>query len=506
MNARWLRRGAEVVLGPRSIRRLTLTHAIDDVADAMVSLSLIGSLFFSVSFDASRERILLYLVITAAPLALIAPFVGPVLERSRLASRTLLASTHFARAVLALGLAGSLSSLSFYPLVIGILLARKVYALTKTILLTQLLPSEADLVAAGGHLSRAGTFAGGLGTALAGGLLATAGVSALPLVGALGYAIAGTVAMTIPAHRGHGPAPVVAEERIVVPVDVRTASIAVAALRAASGALTLLLALAIKRGGGDAWWFATALLAAGVGGFSGTFLAGGAHRRLSPDRIIVNCLLGPGLVALFGLLVNGHVAVLVIAGSIGLGVSVASRAMDVIHARLPDRSRARAISATELRLQLASVAGGSLVVLVSPSPQMGIGAVGAVLVVAAAMYASSRQLTLRFDTGRRGAAGPPETGDLARDLLDEAQLALSRNRPRVAVVLAVSAARAAHLAHHGGDAADANAAIDALLEMRAPAAGLDDHERARRAINVATELEGNPPAAPEGSSSTGRTT
>lgn len=489
MNARWLRRGAEVLLGPRAIRRLTLTHAIDDVADALVSLSLVGSLFFSVSFDASRERILLYLALTAAPLAVIAPFVGPALERSRLASRTLLAGTQFARVVLALGLAGSLSSLSFYPLVIGVLLARKVYALAKTILLAQLLPSEADLVAASGHLSRAGTVAGGLGTALAGALLATVGVAALPLLGALGYAVAGAVAMTIPAHRSDDPVRVIAPERIVVPAEVHTASIAVAALRAASGALTLLLALAIKRGGGDAWWFATALVAAGVGGFAGTFLAGGAHRRLSPDRIIVNCLLGPGLVALIGLLANGHFAVLAIAGAIGLAVSVASRAMDVIHARLPDRSRARAISATELRLQLASVAGGSLVVVVAPSPQLGIGAVGAVLVAAAAMFASSRQLALRFDTGRQGAGGTPETGDLARDLLDEAQLALSRDRPRVAIVLAVSAARAAHAAAPGSDRADANAAIDALLQIAARTEG-DDHERARRAINVATKLEG----------------
>jgi hypothetical protein len=164
--------------------------------------------------------------------------------------------------------------------------------------------------------------------------------------------------------------------------------------------------------------------------------------------------------------------------------------MDVIHARLPNRSRARAVSLTELRLQLASVAGGSLVVIVSPSPEVGIGAVGAVLVVAAAMYASSRKLTLRFDIGRTGrnsssSEQPPPTGELGRDLLDEAEFALARNRPRVAIVLAASAARATLLARNGNDPVDANATIDALLAD----ASTDDNDRARRAINAAAQLE-----------------
>ena len=43
--------------------------------------------------------------------------------------------------------------------------------------------------------------------------------------------------------------------------------VAVAGTRAAAGALTFLLALTIKRGGGDKWIFVAALVAAGVGTF-----------------------------------------------------------------------------------------------------------------------------------------------------------------------------------------------------------------------------------------------
>ena len=66
-----------------AIRRLTIAHALDDVADALITLSLIGSLFFSVSLEASRSRILLYLLLTALPLAVVAQVVGPALDRIR---------------------------------------------------------------------------------------------------------------------------------------------------------------------------------------------------------------------------------------------------------------------------------------------------------------------------------------------------------------------------------------------------------------------------------------
>ena len=42
--------------------------------DAFFTVSLAGSLFFNVSFDAARPRILLYLVLTMAPFALVAMF------------------------------------------------------------------------------------------------------------------------------------------------------------------------------------------------------------------------------------------------------------------------------------------------------------------------------------------------------------------------------------------------------------------------------------------------
>ena len=101
------------IAGPASIRRLTITHAVDDFADTLITLSLIGSLFFSVSLEASRSRILLYLLLTVAPLAIIAQVVGPAIDRIRAGPRFVVSCSHVARAVFALLLARSRLSLAF---------------------------------------------------------------------------------------------------------------------------------------------------------------------------------------------------------------------------------------------------------------------------------------------------------------------------------------------------------------------------------------------------------
>ncbi|MCU0260891.1 MAG: hypothetical protein MUE78_07735, partial [Ilumatobacteraceae bacterium] len=59
--------------------RFTVAHALAAVGDALVTVSLAGSLFFNVSPDASRRQVLTYLLITMVPFAVLAPFIGPAI-------------------------------------------------------------------------------------------------------------------------------------------------------------------------------------------------------------------------------------------------------------------------------------------------------------------------------------------------------------------------------------------------------------------------------------------
>ena len=57
-------------------------------ADAFFTVSLADSLFFNVSVEAARPRLLLYLLITMAPFVVLAPLIGPFVDRVRGGQRT----------------------------------------------------------------------------------------------------------------------------------------------------------------------------------------------------------------------------------------------------------------------------------------------------------------------------------------------------------------------------------------------------------------------------------
>ena len=53
-------------------------HAIQSAGDALLTVALANTLFFSVAVDQARSRVALYLLITMAPFSLIAPVIGPL--------------------------------------------------------------------------------------------------------------------------------------------------------------------------------------------------------------------------------------------------------------------------------------------------------------------------------------------------------------------------------------------------------------------------------------------
>ena len=484
------------VVGHPAVRRLTAAHAVDDLADALLNLSVVGSLFFSVSLEASRTRILLYLVLTAAPLALMAPLIGPALDRRRSGYRNVIAVSQLVRAGCAAALASSLLSLAFYPLVFGILLSRKAYALAKTAMLAELVPDQRELASASGHLARTGTVAGGVGTALGGLLIGTVGVDWLPAVGAAGYLLAVVVSRRIPLSPATELRPDAAVVRAETPIEVRRAVLAVAVIRGAAGALTFLLALSIKRGGGDEWIFASALVAAGLGTFLGTMAATWLRRNGSPERVLLATLIVPGAVSAFGVLTIGSTAIVGIAFAIGLAGSVASRAMDALYGSVPPLVRGRSIARSELRFQLANVAGAVAAVSLNPAPRLGFALVAVALLAGGFTVASRLRLSLRQEAGRWLLGGEAAADDqpLAESLLHEATRLAERGEHAAAVAVADTAVRVfdARLADDERERRTVErmrwASLATVVEGVATGQWIADAERAVTVIGAATAL------------------
>jgi len=440
----WRARARQAAAGPPEVRRLSVTHALDDIADGFLNISLLGSLFFSVSLEASRDRILLYLVLTVAPLAVVAPLVSPLLERTRAGFRATMVSTHLLRAVAALALVSSLKSPVFYPLVFVVLLSRKVYALARTAILPNLVPEPDRLADASGHLSRVGTVAGGLGTLIGGAVLGLVNAELVPLIAVPLYILAAITAHRIPVA-ALSAQPGARYGRVDVPMEVRRAGLAVCGMRASSGALAYLLAFAIKRGGVGAWVFVVALAAAGIGSFIGTLITGALHRRLVHQQVIALVLLVPGVVTAISVLAAGNFGVIVVAFAIGLGSSVATRTMDALYAHVPDVARGRAISANELRFQLSNVTGAVLAVMLTPSPRVGIFVVAIVLLVSGASFASQGSSSWRRGAGALLLGSPTysPTSQLPRALFDEARVQAQQGARRLSIVTSHAAIRSA---------------------------------------------------------------
>jgi hypothetical protein len=111
--------------------RLALLHVVMTAGDTLVTVSLAGSLFFSISPEAAKNKVILYLLLTMAPFAVVAPLLGPVIDRSRGARRLTVVVSALARAVVCLIMANGLKSLLLFPEAFTMLVFSKVYLVTK---------------------------------------------------------------------------------------------------------------------------------------------------------------------------------------------------------------------------------------------------------------------------------------------------------------------------------------------------------------------------------------
>src|SRR5690242_1865467 len=67
--------------GEVGMMRLLDLHAASCAGDTLITMGLAGTVFFGVPAGEARGRVALYLLVTMAPFALLAPVVGPVLDR-----------------------------------------------------------------------------------------------------------------------------------------------------------------------------------------------------------------------------------------------------------------------------------------------------------------------------------------------------------------------------------------------------------------------------------------
>ena len=467
------------LIGPPHVDRLTITHCVHAAGEAFFTVSLAGSIFFSVSPDAARPRVLLFLVVTLAPFLVMAPLVGPVVDRIRGGLASTMVASFVIRSFLALLLAENLRSLFLFPLAFGMLVVAKTYTIARNALVPSLVEDEHDLVSANARLSRTATFAGGLAAALAIGVYAnTSGAWSLR-IGAVVYVVGAMFAWRV---RSVAPRlePVASDAFVeLVRPDVSSAVWDMLVLRAAQGFALFQFGFSLRAEGDPAWVLGALIFANGLGGFAGTVVSPWLRRRVSERSMFTAALLGSALVAFAAGVALSRPTLIVAIFGLGMAVSVGRRALDAtIQRQAPHARRGQVYAGIETRLEIAWVSAACLAVALRVATWIGMLALAAFLALVTIVHLRRRGGLL---TVRPLAALP-----LPDRLLLRAETLAAHHFYDEAIVVALSA-----LEECRGDAADPPLSSDerlALVDPGTPVAhdqAVDVIERVRRQLDGA---------------------
>lgn len=376
--------------------RLAITHGLAAAGDAFVTVALAGSLFFDISPGAARGRVALSLLFTIAPFAVVAPFLGPALDRHRGGGRLMVFGAASGRALTCLALAAALDELLLFPLAFVALVLSKAHGVAKSALVPAAVPSDELLVEANAKLALVAVVSGFVAAVPAVALLQLAGGAWSLRVGAIVFVAAAASSLRI-ATSSTARSPGARGEAVAAPGELAhephlvTAAVAMAVLRGISGFVAFFLAFAFRRTGAASWWFGAALAASMLGSLAGAALAPPLRTRVREERIIAAALV---LVAVVGLLAArsaGRPAGVALASVVGFAASVGKLAFDALVQRDGHESgRGRSFARFEAGFQLTWVAGALLPVLIVLPARVGFFAVSLAAGLGALVFISER--------------------------------------------------------------------------------------------------------------------
>ncbi|HET7358449.1 MAG TPA: MFS transporter [Nocardioidaceae bacterium] len=397
--------------GDSGLYRLIELHAFNAAGDAAVAISLAGTLFFQVPTDQARGQVALFLGLTMLPFAVVAPLIGPFLDRFRQGRRWAIGATMALRAFLCWVLADAVStgSLALFPAALGVLVSSKAYGVTRAAAVPRLLPERLTLVRANSRISLAGTVGGAISAPLA--VLAATFGAQWSLRYAFLVFVGGTIlAVLLPARvdssqgeeqlalgsapgepiRPRGGIRSVAGRltRTRVPRSVVLALRSNAALRWLSGFLTMYMAFLLRDKPFPGWEDRPALLlgvvigAAGLGSTIGIAL-GSLLRSVQPRLTVIVVLLVDAAMAVLAAVFYSLLTVVLLGLAAGLTQSLGKVALDAtIQSDVPERTRTSAFARSETLLQLSWVVGGFVGIALPLIPHLGLGVAAAALVAA----------------------------------------------------------------------------------------------------------------------------
>ncbi len=393
------------------LNRLIYLHFFNTAGDAAVAISLAGSLFFQVPSGEARGQVALFLGLTMLPFAIVAPLIGPFLDRFSHGRRWAIGATMAFRAFLAWALAGAIAqgdSPWLFAAALGVLVSSKAYGVTRAAAVPRLLPEGFTLVKANGRVSLAGIVGASVSAPLAG-LASLAGSEWSLRYAFLLFVVATVCAIRLPekvdSSVGEGELVLMGESllrpgrrpRTRIPRAVAFALRANCGPRWTSGFLLMFMAFLLRENPPESSLSPEVLIAlvvgaAGAGNGLGVALAS-LLRRINPSVTVVLALLADTVLAVVAMLFYGVLPLVLLGLVAGLSQSLAKFCLDAtIQRDVPTGVQASAFARSDTTLQLAWVIGGFVgIALPLDPPRLGLGVAFAVLAAWSVFVLASRR-------------------------------------------------------------------------------------------------------------------
>jgi hypothetical protein len=408
-------------MGDTPLGRLARVHAVLVAGDALVAIALAGSLFFSIDPGAARWRVAFYLLFTMAPFALVAPLVGPAIDRAKGGRKNMVILSGGLRALVAFMMVGDLDSLLLFPEAFAMLVLGKGYHVAKSAIVPTTVETDEELVEANSKLAVISALAG-FAAALPGLLLAWLGGPEWVLgLAMIVFGVATALALRLPAVAVADESPDELERTELRSAGVLLAATGMGTLRWVVGFVAFLLAFDLRGGsrnpspaeslgsamkdlvdpgaaslsdGRPTWWFGVVLAASAVGGLFGSWLAPRLRTLMREESMLDATLAVTAIAALvavflgFGPLFSATVVAL----AVGTCAAAGKQGFDAIVQRdAPDANRGRSFARFETRFQVVWVFGAFIPVLIHIPARLGYFVVAVVAAAAAAWYGIGRR-------------------------------------------------------------------------------------------------------------------
>ncbi len=358
--------------GESKFRRLSVTHAAMMAGDAAMVVALADSMFLSISPEEGREKVLLFLVVSFAPFLLIAPLIGPFLDRVAGGRRSVIQGAACSRLVLSFLMAFLVNNLAVFPLVFAALVLQKTYVICKSAIVPSVVRNERELVEANSKLGMIAGLVGFVAVIPAALIQLTIGSPGTLIYGALVFAYALFASTSLSAD-------VVAREEADAEeiVELHSPSVVVGSivmmlLRASVGFMLFLMAFWLREQSAGTTKFGVAVSTAAIATVIGNASARFIRRRLSEEMMLFGALGMTSTVAFAAAFIGGFPAMAVLAFAANLAASIGRLGFEAMLQRdAPEANRGRAFAMFETRFQFAWAVAGLIAVVITVSGPTG---------------------------------------------------------------------------------------------------------------------------------------